>query len=244
MINQQFNTVPGRVFANLSEMLKRDPENERPRYKDPGKRARDDLRVFENIEEVSGFWRKLWEERGTGNKNAAWLQEVKIAIHEQVPPPTGDEWALEVAEAVKVLSKKHNWSVPGPDKTTKFWWKHAITLHKGVVKSFKEVSKSDEDYPKWFSEGKTSLIPKEGEFLSENQRPITCLNNMYKWFASCVLAPMDQHLDHHGLMEGQQRAAKSGCFGMMDNLLIDRAVMLDCQRGKWNLSIPKFYTVR
>ena len=108
VINQQFNTVPGRVFANLSEMLKRDPENERPRYKDPGKRARDDLRMFENIEEASGFWRKLWEERGTGNKNAAWLQEVKIAIHEQVPPSTGDEWALEVAEAVKVLSKKRN----------------------------------------------------------------------------------------------------------------------------------------
>ena len=97
------------------------------------------------------------------------MQEVKIAIHEQVPPPTGDEWALEVAEALKVLT----WSAPGPDKITNCWWKHAITLHKGVVESFKEVSKSDEDYPEWFSEGKTSLIPKEGEFLSENQRRIT-----------------------------------------------------------------------
>ena len=62
------------MFANLSEMLKTDPENERPRYKDPGKRARDDSRMFENIEEASGFWGKLWEERRTGNKNAAWLQ--------------------------------------------------------------------------------------------------------------------------------------------------------------------------
>ena len=83
MINQQFNTVTGRVFANLSETLKRDRENERQRYRDPGKRARNDLRMFENIEEASGFWRKLWGERGSGNKNAAWLQEVKIAIHEQ-----------------------------------------------------------------------------------------------------------------------------------------------------------------
>ena len=56
-----------------------------------------------------------------------------------------------------------------------------IRLHKGVVESFKEVSKNDEDYPERFSERKTSLIPKEGEFLSENQRPITCLNNTYKW---------------------------------------------------------------
>ena len=84
------------------------------------------------------------------------MQEVKLAIHEQVPPPTGDEWALEVAEAVKVLSKKRNWSAPGPDKITNFWWKRAITLHKGVVESFKEVSTSDKDYLQWFSEGKTS----------------------------------------------------------------------------------------
>ena len=32
------------MFANLSEMLKRDPENERPRYKDRGKSAPDPLR--------------------------------------------------------------------------------------------------------------------------------------------------------------------------------------------------------
>ena len=128
--------------------------------------------MFENIEEASGFWRKLGEERGTGDKNAAWLQELKIAIHEQVPPPTGDEWAPVLAEAVKVLSKKHNWSAPGPDKITNFWWKRASPLHKAVVESFKEISKSDEDYLEW----KTSPIPKKGEFLSENQRPITCLN--------------------------------------------------------------------
>ena len=85
------------------------------------------------------------------------MQEIKIAIHGQVPPPTASEWALEVAEAVK-----RNWSAPGPDKITNFWWKHAGTLHKGVVESFKEVSKSDEDYPEWFSEGKPFLIPKEG----------------------------------------------------------------------------------
>ena len=49
---------------------------------------------------------------------------------------------------------------------TNFWWKRANTLHKDVVESLKEVSKL-------FSEGKTSLILREGEFLSENQRPIT-----------------------------------------------------------------------
>jgi len=36
-------------------------------------------------------------------------------------------------------------------------------------------------------------------------------------------------------MEGSQRGAKKGCSGTVDNLLIDRAVTLDCQRRKRNL---------
>ena len=60
---------------------------------------------------------------------------------------------------------------------------------------------------------------------------------MYNWFTSCLLAHMEQHLEHYGLMKGQQSEVKSGYFGTMDNLLIDRAVILDCQRGKRNLSM-------
>ena len=102
-----------------------------------------DIKILENVPEMIRECLKtlkrragLRQKRGSGNKYAALSQEEKIAIHEQVPPPTGDEWALEVAEALKVLS----WSAPGPDKITNFWWKRATTLHKGVVESFKEVS--------------------------------------------------------------------------------------------------------
>ena len=87
-----------------------------------------DIKILENVPEMIRECLKtlkrragLWENRGSGNKNAASSQEEQIAIHEQVPPPTGDEWALEVAEAVKVLTKKRNWSAPGPDKITNFF---------------------------------------------------------------------------------------------------------------------------
>ena len=109
--------------------------------------------MFENIEEPSWFWRKLWEERGTGNKNAVWLQEVKMAIHEKVTPLTGDEWALEVAEAVKVptLHKKRKWSAAGPDKITNFSWKRAGTCTKVGSRALKKVSKN---IPSGFLKGK------------------------------------------------------------------------------------------
>lgn len=38
-------------------------------------------------------------------------------------------------------------------------------------------------------------------------------------------------------MEGAQRGARAGCSGTVDNLLIDRAVTLDCHRRKRNLGM-------
>ena len=93
------------------------------------------------------------------------------------------------------------------------------------------------EFPAWFCEGKTSLLPKPGSFTIDNQRPITCLNTLYKWFTSCLLIPTDHHLDAHGLMEGAQRGAPAGCSGTVDNLLIERTVTLDCHRRRRNLSV-------
>ena len=73
------------------------------------------------------------------------------------------------------------------------------------------------------------------EFTSDNQRPIICLNTMYKWYTSCLLVPTDKHLDDHDLMVGAQRGSRAGCT--MDNLLIDRMVTLDFHRKKRNLSM-------
>ena len=106
-----------------------------------------------------------------------------------------------------------------------------------MTSAFKAIASSSWACPKWFTEGKTKLIPKQGDFTSENQSPITCLNTSYKWFTLCMLGPMEQHLNVYDLMEKQQRGAKAaGCSGTTDNLLIDRTVTLDCHRHKRNLS--------
>ena len=147
----------------------------------------------------------LWEKSGTGNEDVKWLRSIREAIAKKVPPPSDESWGLHTTQAVKILSKKRNWSAPGPDKLVNYWWKRAQVLNEGVAKAFVSISESTEDYPAWFSEGKTKLIPKSGEFTSENQRPITCLNNMYKWFTSCPQDPIDSHLTENELMENEQR---------------------------------------
>ena len=113
--------------------------------------------------------------------------------------------------------KERNWSAPGPDRIVIFWWKRANCLHVGIVRAFQLIVWSDQDVPLWFTEGRTSLIPK----------PITCLNTVYKWFTSCLLAPVNSHLEDYDLMEGEQRGAKEKCCGTADNLIIDRMVCLD-----------------
>ena len=106
-----------------------------------------------------------------------------------------------------------------------------------MVSAFKAATDTSMTNNEWFTEGKSSLLQKPGDFTSGHQRPIMCLNTSYKWFTSCVLGPMDEHVDKHELMEKSQRVAKARCSGTTDNLMIDRMVTLDCHRNKRNLIV-------
>ena len=108
-----------------------------------------------------------------------------------------DGWNLNAEQVTKIIKRKKNWSAPGPDRIANFWWKKATFLHKEIAACFLQATAQLEDlqFPLWFSEGKTTLIPKPGEFRSDNQRPITCLNNLYKWYTSCLLAQANQHIE-------------------------------------------------
>ena len=83
------------------------------------------------------------------------------------------------------------------------------------IQNTKAISRIDDEHPSW----------------------LTFLNTPYNWLTSCLLGPTDHHLEEHGLMEGSQRGAKTGCTGMADNLLIDRVVTSDCQSRRRYLNI-------
>ena len=153
----------------------------------------------ENVEDVSSFWIQLWKSPETGNRNGQWLEDMRSAIYSRVPSPSEK---LDTMKATQVQARKKNWSAPGPDKLTNFWWKKAKVLHEGVALSFQTIANINIEYPAWLSESKTTLLSKPGEFTSDNQRPITCLNTLYKWFTLCLLGSTNEHLETHGLMDG------------------------------------------
>ena len=59
-----------------------------------------------------------------------------------------------------IIKRKKNWSAPGPDRIANFWWKKATILHKEIAACFQATAQlEDLQFPLWFSEGKTTLIP-------------------------------------------------------------------------------------
>ena len=54
---------------------------------------------------------------------------------------------LDRRKAVEVLKRKKNWSAPGPDRVTNYWWKQAIALHDGVTRAFKSIMLNNYDFP-------------------------------------------------------------------------------------------------
>ena len=116
-------------------------------------------------------------------------KEIRSVIYSQIPPPSEKAWELDTVKAAKVLARKKNWSAPGPNKLTNFWWKKAKVLREGMATLFQTIANTNVDYPAWFSKGKTTLLPKPEECTSNSKRPITFLNTLYKWFMLCLLGP-------------------------------------------------------
>ena len=118
-LNHQFSVDAGQVYTNMREVLDKDKENERPKYT-PADNKNAERKMFENIEDASSFWIRLWESQGTGNRKALWLEDIRSAIYSRVPHPLEKAWELDTMEATKLLARKKNWSAPGPDRLTNF----------------------------------------------------------------------------------------------------------------------------
>ena len=136
-----------------------------------------------------------------------------------------------------MITQKRNWSAPGPDRIVNYWWKSAHSLHEGVGECLQAISKSIAGYPiMWFSQRKTTLIPKPCGFASENQRPITCLNTGYKWFPSYLLGPKDR-LQPRTQALPLRPLGKDPCerWSRVSQNLGDRIFLLLGWRGAWNI---------
>ena len=105
---------------------------------------------------------------------------------------------MDVQNSIK---KKKNWSAPGPDSIVNFWWKKLTSVINACVTLFYNLINVVMSIDKWVTLGRVILIPKEGEWGASNQRPITCLNTLYKWVTSILLNFHNDHINQHKLLQ-------------------------------------------
>ena len=142
VLNGLFQADPGSVYSSFNEMIKEEKDNTRPKYKTPQCTTEGTERqMFENIDEASSYWKLLWEQSSTSisTTRVSWLNDVKRGFDKLLPAPPADFFQLSTEASTKVIKQKRNWSAPGPDRLTNFWWKKATCLHQGIATCFAAI---------------------------------------------------------------------------------------------------------
>ena len=231
-INTQFKEQQSKVFSDFKMQIEEQKDVEYPIHT----KRKEVKRTFTNVEDVENFWRGLWCKEDSGKPDAEWLKEIEGVFAEIVPEVHNGDIEISMNDIWSSIKKKKNWSGPGPDLITNFWWKKLTSLHVYIKRIFQTIINDEVLINEWFSRGITNLFPKLGEWSISNQRPITCTNTLYKWFTSLLLRILTTFLAKHGLMQIDQRGAKEKCAGTVNNLLLDDMVLKDAQANRKNLA--------
>ena len=114
--------------------------------------------------------------------------------------------------------------------------KQLTKLHPYYAKAFNRLIKREEQAPEWLTEGITYLIPKTENTDQPNQyRPITCLPTVYKILTGIIADEMYIHLINNNLISYQQSGCKRECYGVKDQLLLNKTVTENARRNGKNL---------
>ena len=101
-------------------MLESQADIDKPKYDRVTQGTQVDKLTFTNIYEASGFWKSLWEEEGSGDTEAEWIEEVREVMEDVVPEVPTDGWNLNAEQVTKTIKRKKTWSAPGPDRIGNF----------------------------------------------------------------------------------------------------------------------------
>ena len=232
-LNDMFKKYQKRVYTKFQNILDDDPDDLKPIYKEKGQN--ETRKYFEDPQAVVTFWSSLWEANDTGSPHVAWLQEFRDEFAKIVPEVY--EGNLDVTNKIcfTAIKKKKNWTAAGPDKIVNYWWKKLRSVQQTCTVLFFKVINVTSCIERWLTEGRVALIPKEGEWSEANQRPITCLNTMYKWITSILLLFHKEHLKKYKLLQIDQRGAREKTAGTVNNLMIDDVVLRDAVLHRRNL---------
>ena len=86
-LNQKFYADPGSIYATFGNMLESQADIDKPKYERVTQGTQVNNYTFT-------FWKSLWEEEGSGDTEAEWIEEVREAMEDVVPEVPTDGWNL------------------------------------------------------------------------------------------------------------------------------------------------------
>ena len=88
-------------------------------------------------------------------------------------------------------------------------------------------------------QGRTVLIWKglTKDTQASNYRYIACLPIIWKLLTGIMGKKLYQHLERNGLIADEQKGCRKGSRGAKYQLMIDKAILMNCRRSLTNLSM-------
>ena len=123
-------------------------------------------------DDVTQFWRNIWDYPKEHNHNAQWIQNAQKELGRN----TMEDIVITEEMVKKQAKKMKNWTAPRKDEKHGFWIKHLTSLHPRIAQQLNRPLETA-IIEEWLSTGKTILLMKNKKAgaIPSNYRPITCL---------------------------------------------------------------------
>ena len=217
--------------------------NRRKRFQNNRIYRQDQRKLFVDKKEMTGetpkmeefveFWGKIWEENEE-TPNRKWMDTIGQKIRNKIT--TVKEFKITEKDLKDMIWKRKNWSAPGIDGIQNFWWKQFETARKKAVEIMKTYIEQPDKIPVWLPRGRTIMIAKtERRDSVKEQRPITCLNTIYKCLSGMLAKHKMDHAVENQIWDEQQFGATKNVLGTTDHLLVDQSIMEEVKDKHRNL---------
>ena len=191
--------------------------------------------IIPDVEASKTFWSEIWSKGQQHNNNAEWLRNLRTDLRNQQ-----QENVIITKEMVtKQCTRMPNWKAPGMDGVQGFWLKKLTSLHERIAEQLSLIVDGDASLPQWLTLGRTILClkdPKKGNAV-DNFRPISCLPMMWKLLTGVIADGVYEHLERNELLPEEQKGCRRGTRGTKDQLLIDKAILMDCKRRHTHMAM-------
>ena len=154
---------------------------------------------------------------------------------------TSERIKITEQELGKTIRKRKNWSAPGIDGISNFWWKTLRSIWGKLATAIQAWIEYSNKVPKWLTLGRTVLIPKTEDLSSEKDyRAIKCFNTSYKIFTGMLVQYVKKHVVQNDLWDKRQMGTSEKVVDTVDQLSIDIAIMGEVRDHHCNLAVAYY----